>query len=158
MFRRFSNIDELLRRQIRLKPTASSMTDSLNDEERGSKNPSHLGNTAQVRGSISLDEDLCIEGEFEGEITIRGKRLNVDKNAVVKGEVRASTIEVYGTVEGDVHADELVHLHATATVGGSIYCKRIIVDDGARFDGLFKMSKDATKPAGKESVLKSVSV
>lgn len=156
MFNRLSSIDDLLRRQTR-RPTAASMADSLGDEELGSKKPSHLGKTAQVTGNISLDEDLCIEGEFEGEITIRGKRLSIDKNAVVKGEMRASTIEVFGTVEGDVRAEELVHLHATATVGGSIYCKRIIVDDGARFDGRFEMSKDAAKPAGKAPVLKSVS-
>jgi cytoskeletal protein CcmA (bactofilin family) len=133
------------------------MTGSQSDEDLGPQKPSHLGKSAQVKGEISLDEDLCIEGEFEGGITIRGKKLNIDKEAVVKGDMRASTIEVYGTVEGDVHAEELVHLYGTASVGGSIYCKRVIVEDGARFDGQFIMSTDATKPAGNEPILKSVS-
>lgn len=147
MFRKITMVDELIRRGIRPKPIiVSALPDISNDEDNGAAQKlSHLGQTARFKGDISLDENLCIDGEIEGTVTVRGKQLSVSNKALVKGEIRARTVEVRGAVEGDIHGDELVHLHATATITGNVHCKRIVVDDGARFDGSLRTSRDAAK-------------
>jgi cytoskeletal protein CcmA (bactofilin family) len=146
MFRKITMVDELIRRGIRPKPIVCALPDISNDEDHGTTQKlSHLGQTARFKGDISLDENLCIDGEIEGTVTVRGKQLSINNKALVKGEIRARTVEVRGAVEGDIHGDELVHLHATATVTGNVHCKRIVVDDGARFDGSLKTSRDVTK-------------
>jgi len=145
MFKKLTMVDEFIRRSMRPKPIIAAPPGSLNDEEQPDQKLSHLGQSARVTGNISLAENLCIDGEIEGTITIRGKRLSISKKALVKGEIRARTVEVRGTVEGDVHGDDVVHLHASASVIGNVHCKRIIVDDGAQFDGTLKTLRDTVK-------------
>ena len=158
MFRKITMVDEFIRRGIRPKPIVCALPDASNDEEHGTQKSSHLGHTARFKGDISLDENLCIEGEVQGTITIRGKQLSVNNKAVVKGEIHARTIEVRGTVEGDIHGEERVHLYATAEITGSIFCKRIVVDDGARFNGLLRTSTDVVKSVDTKKTAKPASV
>ena len=138
-------VDEFIRRSMRPKPIIAALPESPIDEEQTDQKISHLGQSARVTGDISLTENLCIEGEIEGTIKIRGKRLSVNSRAVVKGEIHARTVEVRGTVKGDVHGEEVVHLHASSSVSGNVHCKRIVVDDGAQFDGTLKTTRDTVK-------------
>jgi len=145
MFKKFTMVDEFIRRSMRPKPNISTLLDSSNEAEQPTQKLSHLGQSARVTGDISLTENLSIEGTIEGTITIRGKRLSISDRALVKGELRARTVEVHGTVEGDIHGEEVVHLHASASVIGNVHCKRILVDDGAQFDGTLKTLRDVVK-------------
>jgi len=147
MFKKLTMVDEFIRRSMRPKPIISTLPDSSSDEEQPDQKLSHLGQSARVTGDISLAENLCIDGEIEGTITIRGKRLSISNRALIKGEIRARTVEVRGTVQGDVHGDDVVHLHASASVIGNVHCKRVVIDDGAQFDGTLKTLRDVVKSA-----------
>ena len=138
-------VDEFIRRSMRPKPIISPLSDSSDDEDQSEHKLSHLGQSARVTGDISLTENLCIEGEIEGTIKIRGKRLTVSDRALIKGEIHARTVKVRGTVKGDIHGEEVVHLHASASVIGNVHCKRILIDDGAQFDGTLKTTRDTVK-------------
>lgn len=140
-------VDDFIRRSMRPRATIATLPELPIAEEQTEKKLSHLGPSARITGDVSLTENLCIDGEIEGTITIRGKRLSITNRAVVKGEIRARTVEVRGTVKGDIHGDEIVHLHASASVTGNVHCKRIVVDDGAQFDGKLKTLHDVVKPA-----------
>ena len=148
-------VDEFIRRSMRPKPVIPKFPDCSNDEDQTEQKLSHLGQSARVTGDISLTENLCIDGEIEGTITIRGKRLSLTQRALVKGEIRARTVEVRGTVQGDIHGDDVVRLHASSTVIGNVHCKRIVVDDGAQFDGTLKTLRDTVKPAEVKSKTKT---
>ena len=54
--------------------------------------------------------------------------------------IHANSITIKGRVDGDIHGDEFVVMTEGAEVNGNIYCPRIRMEDGAKFNGTIKMS------------------
>jgi len=67
----------------------------------------------------------------------------VEKNAQIRGEIRAGSVTVLGTVEGNVTATERCELRAGCTLRGDIEAPRLVVDDDATFVGSAKITKRA---------------
>ncbi len=105
-----------------------------------SKNVSVIGPTLVFKGELSADEDLVIEGTIEGTIAHHKKNLTIGKNGRVTADIHASSVLVEGELNGDIHSDGLVSLAKDATVIGDVYCNRIVMEDGARFNGRIEMA------------------
>ncbi len=105
-----------------------------------------IGPTLKFSGELSANEDLIIEGEIEGTIAHQDKNLTVGHEGRVRANINAKTVEIYGTVEGDVRGDDLVKLAKTSRVKGNVYCARIVMEDGANFSGTIDMTS-RSKPA-----------
>ncbi len=106
-----------------------------------SKNVSVIGPTLVIKGELSADEDLVIDGTIEGTIAHHKKNLTVGKQGRVTADIHASSVLVEGELNGDIHSDGLVSLAKGSTVNGNIYCARLVMEDGARFNGNIDMSK-----------------
>lgn len=104
-----------------------------------SKNVSVIGPTLVFRGELSADEDLVIEGTIEGTIAHHKKNLMIGKKGRVTADIHASSVIVEGELNGDIHGDGLVSLANGSTVNGNIYCARLVMEDGARFNGNIEM-------------------
>jgi len=104
-----------------------------------SKNVSVIGPTLVFKGELSADEDLVIEGTIEGTIAHHKKNLMIGKQGRVTADIHASSVIVEGELNGDIHGDGLVSLAKGATVNGNVYCSRLIMEDGARFNGKIEM-------------------
>ena len=101
-----------------------------------SKRTSVLGPTLSFRGGeLSADEDLIIEGMVEGTITHQSHNLTIGRNGRVKADVKARTITVQGTVQGDLYGDEAVYIASTGQVHGNVVSPRVAIEDGASFSG-----------------------
>lgn len=98
-----------------------------------------------INGSLTFGEELVIDCKIEGTIDSAGK-LTIEKNAHVTGEIRAGSVIVLGTVDGNVTAGERCELRAGCTLRGDIEAPRLVVDDDATFVGSAKITKRA-KPA-----------
>lgn len=105
-----------------------------------SKNVSVIGPTLVFRGELSADEDLVIEGTIEGTIAHHKKNLTIGKKGRVTADIHASSVIVEGELNGDIHSDGLVSLAKDATVNGNIDCARLVMQDGARFNGKVEMA------------------
>ncbi|MEO1201089.1 MAG: polymer-forming cytoskeletal protein [Pseudomonadota bacterium] len=108
-----------------------------------------IGPTVTIRGELSANEDLIIEGTIEGSIAHHDKNLSVGREGLVKADIDARTVEVYGRLEGDIRGQDSVKLAKTAEVTGNIRCTRIIMEDGAQFIGSVdttRKKKTTTKP------------
>ncbi len=105
-----------------------------------SKNVSVIGPTLVFKGELSADEDLVIEGTIEGTIAHHKKNLTIGKKGRVTADIHASSVLVEGELNGDIHSDGLVSLAKGAMVIGDVYCSRIVVEDGARFNGKIEMA------------------
>lgn len=103
------------------------------------RNVSVIGPTLIFKGELSADEDLIIEGQIEGTIAHHEKHLTVGKQGRVKAHIHASSVIVLGQLVGDIHSEGTVSLAKGADVIGDIYCGRIIMEDGARFQGKIDM-------------------
>ena len=69
-----------------------------------------------------------------------------DRKGRVKGDIIGNVVEVRGTIEGEVLGHELVHLYSSAIVEGAISCKRLVMDEGAEFNGSVNMNRDEAVP------------
>ncbi len=98
-----------------------------------------IGKSLQVRGELSGNEDLAIEGRVEGKIALRGFLVTIGQTGEVSAEIQAKSVVVVGLVEGDINADERVEVAATGTVVGNIRAPRVVLLDGSRFKGSIDM-------------------
>jgi cytoskeletal protein CcmA (bactofilin family) len=98
-----------------------------------------IGPTLVFKGELSADEDLVIQGTIEGTIAHHKKNLTVGKEGRVKADINAASVVIEGHVEGDIHGDDFVELAKSAVVTGNIFCGRIKMADGARFNGSIEM-------------------
>lgn len=110
-----------------------------------SRNVSVIGPTLTFRGELSADEDLVIEGMIEGTIAHHDKNITIGKQGRVIADIHANSVIVEGELRGDIHSDGLVSLATGASVTGNIYCARIVMQDGAWFNG--KLDMGAMMPA-----------
>lgn len=107
---------------------------------RASSRGGVLSAGVSIEGDLTFGEELVIDCQLEGSITSAG-RLTIEKNANVKGEVRAGSVTLFGTVDGNVTAGERCELRAGCTLRGDIEAPRLVVDDDATFVGSAKITK-----------------
>jgi cytoskeletal protein CcmA (bactofilin family) len=103
-----------------------------------------LGPTLRFKGELHADEELLIRGQIEGSIT-HSQRITVCGEGIVKANIRAQTIVVEGTVEGDLQAEKSVQIKETARLKGNVQAPSVSIIEGAQFNGGVAM--DATKRA-----------
>ena len=111
-----------------------------------SRNVSVIGPTLVFKGELSADEDLIIEGTIEGTIAHHKKNLTIGARGRVSADIHASSVLVEGQLDGDIHSDGMVSLAKGATVNGDIYCVRLVLQDGARFNGKVEMAMEKQSP------------
>jgi cytoskeletal protein CcmA (bactofilin family) len=93
-----------------------------------------------ITGDLTFGRELVVDCELEGTITSEG-RLVVEKNARIRGEIRAGTVTVLGSIDGNVTATERCELRAGCTLRGDIEAPRLVVDDDATFIGSARITK-----------------
>ncbi|MFQ5719517.1 MAG: polymer-forming cytoskeletal protein [Acidobacteriota bacterium] len=100
----------------------------------------NIGQSICIRGELTGQEDLTIEGKVEGKIDLQEHNLTIGPNGRIQAEVGARTVVVQGEVTGNIKARERVELAETGHVKGDIVSPRIVIADGARFKGSVDMS------------------
>jgi cytoskeletal protein CcmA (bactofilin family) len=98
----------------------------------------------KIRGDISGNCHLVIEGETHGKIHLANGRVTVGASGRVNADIEAPEIEIDGNVQGNLHARDNVRLGPASHVQGSVLTRRIRIEDGARFRGKVEM----TRPGG----------
>jgi cytoskeletal protein CcmA (bactofilin family) len=117
---------------------------------RGGSDIATIGKSVVVKGELSGSEDLIVDGEVEGSISLKGQTLTVGPNGRVRANIEARNVIVHGRVNGDIHATERVELRKTASLAGDIATARISIDDGAFFKGGIDIQKP--EPTSKAEV------
>lgn len=120
---------------------------------RRSEGPAAIGPSITVKGDVSGDEDLLIEGRVEGKVMLAKHNVTIGPDGHVKADVVGRTVVVEGQVEGDLRGEEQIVLRHSARVEGSIAAPRVTLEDGAVFRGGIEM--DAGAQAGRPMVAKA---
>jgi cytoskeletal protein CcmA (bactofilin family) len=100
-----------------------------------------LGSTIVVKGEISSDEDLQIDGKVEGPISLRGHRLTVGRTGNLNSEITAREVIVYGNASGNLRARDRVEIKKDGQVIGDITTARISIEEGAYFKGHIEIER-----------------
>lgn len=106
------------------------------------QNPTVLGRSVVTRGEMSANEDLLIEGQFDGTIGMKDHCLTVGTNGQVKAEIQARQVIIHGTVNGNITAREKVEIRRTGRVQGDLTAAGVAIEDGAYFKGSIEIQRD----------------
>jgi cytoskeletal protein CcmA (bactofilin family) len=96
-----------------------------------------IGRTTRVRGRITGDGDLIVDGIVDGDISVRGD-LTIGEGAKASSAVDAQAVTVRGELDGDVSARGIVRLESGARMRGDIRSlggESIAIEEGAEFVG-----------------------
>ncbi len=98
-----------------------------------------IGPSIAIKGDVTGEEDLIIEGRIEGKILLKANSVTIGRNGRVKANVYANSIMVEGEVEGDLIGKDEVVIRQSGKVKGNVAAPRVVLDSGARFQGSIDM-------------------
>jgi cytoskeletal protein CcmA (bactofilin family) len=97
-----------------------------------------LATGTYVKGDIRAEDDLRIDGKFEGNIECTGKII-IGPQAELIGNIQCQNIDLMGTISGNITIQETASLKASVKFTGEIVSKYIEIEAGASFNGTCKM-------------------
>ena len=98
-----------------------------------------IGKTVVIKGELTGDENLAIEGRVEGRVELRNHQLTIGSSGKVHAEILAKTVTIIGQVEGNVEATDLMEIKESGSLLGDIRAPRVVIADGANFKGSVDM-------------------
>lgn len=101
-----------------------------------------IGASIHIKGDVTGDEDLVIQGHVEGTINLKGHNVTISKSGKVRANIQARQIVVEGKLDGDMSGEEKVVIRETGNVHGNIVSPRVTLEDGALFKGSIEMEPD----------------
>ena len=120
--------------------------------ENPSLKTAHLGPSLFLKGELSGNEDLIIDGQFQGKIDLKNHSLIIGPEGKVEADIRARNITINGYVKGNIFASGKVFISEEAQMDGNISASIISVMDGAQFKGSVKMEKGSEIISPREKV------
>ena len=140
-------------------PSPSSSAPTVPHREDRSSSPATIGQSVQIEGELTGQEDLIIDGKIEGKIVLDGHHLTVGPNGCIHAEVHAKSVQVNGEVSGNIVADDKVEISSSGSVHGDITAPRVALADGSSFKGSIDMGGKAKHlSAGSSSVNRDVPI
>jgi len=93
-----------------------------------------IGRDTKIKGEMSFDSGARILGTFEGKITSAGE-IQIGNGARCNASIEAERVVVDGNINGDINASSVLTLNAEAHVVGDIIASKLVVIEGATFEG-----------------------
>jgi cytoskeletal protein CcmA (bactofilin family) len=94
-----------------------------------------IGKSVQIRGEVKGNEDLMVDGNVEGTITLIESRLTIGPNAHVAANVSARDVVLLGQLSGNISATGRVELRDGCDLVGDISAARLSIEESAHFRG-----------------------
>ncbi len=98
-----------------------------------------IGPSIVIKGTVTGDEDLLVQGKVEGSIELGNHEVTVGQSGQVKADIQAKVVRIDGAVAGDVKGNEKVVISKSGNVRGNIVAPRVTLEDGAIFKGSIDM-------------------
>jgi cytoskeletal protein CcmA (bactofilin family) len=110
---------------------------------------SRLGPSLKIKGEISGNEDLVLEGSVEGLVELDEHKLTIGTTANLTADILAREVVVYGAINGNLRAKDRIEIKRDGSVNGDLTTARIMIEDGAYFKGAIEIDKSGEiEPGG----------
>src|SRR5262249_9756787 len=93
-----------------------------------------IGQSTRVRGRVSGEGSLRLEGAVDGDISIDGD-LVIVSGGRASSNVEARAVTIGGELEGDIRARGVVRIEGSGHVRGDIQGESVAIDEGAEYTG-----------------------
>lgn len=105
--------------------------------DSGSRN--HIAQGTSIKGDVTTNGDIRIDGELEGTVHSKGKVV-VGNTGRIKGTVRCQNANVSGSVEGNMTVSEMLSVQASGKFSGELAYGKLAVEPGAQLEGTFTIA------------------
>ena len=126
---------------LKVKP-ANSVSNELN----------FIGTGTTLEGLIETNGSLRIDGKIKGTVKSNDS-VTIGSGGEVLGDVFARNVILGGKVEGNVVVEEKLILESTSILIGNIRAAKLIIDEGALFNGKSEMGDSGARPEKKKFTL-----
>ena len=92
-----------------------------------------IGEGATIKGEILEENEITVQGNVDGDIQC--KDLIVGKTGSIKGKIKADTLYVEGSIEGEINIKELLKLMSSSYVSGKITYGSLQINEGGKLVG-----------------------
>ncbi len=92
-----------------------------------------------IEGNVRAEGNIRIDGKIVGDLVAKADAA-VGLTGVVEGTVMAKNVSLAGKVNGTVTATDKLILEGKSVMKGDIRAARLVVDEGAMFDGQCAMT------------------
>ena len=103
----------------------------------------NVGKSVSIKGDLTGDEDLIIDGQVEGKIELQDHDLVIGSHGKVNAQINAKNVIVMGKVVGKIYAADLVDIKRAGSVVGDIKSSRISIAESAYFKGSVELKPSA---------------
>ncbi len=111
----------------------------VNSEIKVNEGSSFIGRSMKLKGNISAEEEILIEGIVEGSIKMKHNVI-IGKSGKVKADITAKEIIIKGEVNGNVHGHNKVEIVPGGVLNGDIISEKVVLAEGAKFKGNIDMT------------------
>jgi len=115
-----------------------------------------LGRAIVAHGELSSDEDMVIDGQFDGSISAPNHCLTIGTEANIKAGVLARHVIVQGSVVGNLTASEKIEVRGTGRVVGDLVAATVVIEDGAYFKGSIDIARDDGSEAARGTAAQNI--
>ncbi len=98
-----------------------------------------------VEGKLRTPGSIRVDGKVIGEV-MATQNISIGNTGDVEGNVSAKSVTIGGKIKGLIIAQEKLVLEAKAVVHGDIRAAKLVIDEGAMFDGKCMMSEKIAVP------------
>lgn len=127
----------------------------MNKIETGMKISGFIDKETEINGDIKFKENFRIDGVFKGKI-LTGGGLIVGETGEVDADIEVISIAINGRVKGAIKAKEKIEIFSKGRVIGSVATPKLIIEDGAFFQGSCQMEMKSLENKTRETEVKSV--
>lgn len=92
-------------------------------------------------GKLKTPGSIRVDGKVIGDV-VAAQNVSVGTSGDVDGNVTAASVTIGGKLKGSIVAQEKLVLEAKASVKGDLRAAKLVVDEGAQFDGKCAMSAE----------------
>ena len=100
-----------------------------------------IANGTIIKGIITTDSDMRIDGEVEGDIICTGK-IVIGTLGKLTGNLKCASAEIMGKVDGTIKTTDQLSMKATAQITGEITTKVLSIEPNAIFTGSCTMTSE----------------
>src|SRR5947209_1139624 len=104
-----------------------------------------LNSDVDIKGTLKFSGELTFDGKLDGDISSEGT-LNLGDNAVIKGNINATSVIVRGKITGNVVAREKIDIKARTELFGDIKAPRLAIEEGVTFVGKTDVNPNKVAP------------
>jgi len=113
----------------------------MDDFEKSGDLNTIIGKGSAVDGTLKVQSSLRVDGRIKGQVSTTDS-LVIGKDGEIEGEIRVKNAIVGGKIKGKIFASGKVVLESKSSFYGELKTSKLVIDEGAIFEGVCSMTDD----------------